>query len=61
MMTDELLVLRCRLGERAAFTELVRVWHVRVWRYARRMLDAQNADDVTQEVWPAVIRARCRS
>lgn len=55
-MTDELLVLRCQLGERAAFTELVRAWHVRVWRYARRMLDAQSADDVTQEVWLAVIR-----
>ncbi|GAA2087236.1 RNA polymerase sigma factor [Actinomadura alba] len=55
-MTDELLVLRCQLGERAAFTELVRAWHVRVWRYARRMLDAQSADDVTQEVWLAGIR-----
>jgi RNA polymerase sigma-70 factor (ECF subfamily) len=55
-MTDELLVLRCRLGERAAFTELVHAWHGRVWRYARRMLDAQSADDVTQDVWLAVIR-----
>ncbi|MEU7853220.1 RNA polymerase sigma factor [Nonomuraea sp. NPDC049141] len=55
-MTDELLVVRCQLGERAAFTELVAAWHVPVWRYVRRMLDADRADDVTQEIWLAVIR-----
>ncbi|MET8001528.1 RNA polymerase sigma factor [Nonomuraea glycinis] len=55
-MTDELLVVRCQLGEREAVTELVRAWHAPVWRYVRRMLDAQRADDVTQEIWLAVIR-----
>lgn len=55
-MTDELLVLRCQLGEREAFAELVRAWHVPVWTYVRRMLDAERADDVTQEVWLAVFR-----
>jgi RNA polymerase sigma factor (sigma-70 family) len=55
-MADELLVVRCQLGERAAFAELVRAWHEPLWRYARRMLDADRADDVTQEVWLAVIR-----
>ncbi|MFD1540773.1 RNA polymerase sigma factor [Nonomuraea guangzhouensis] len=55
-MTDELLVVRCQLGERAAFTELVAAWHVPVWSYVRRMLDADRADDVTQEIWLAVIR-----
>ncbi|GAA4557700.1 RNA polymerase sigma factor [Planotetraspora kaengkrachanensis] len=54
-MTDELLVVRCQLGERAAFAELVQAWHVPVWRYVRRMLDADRADDVTQEIWLAVI------
>ncbi|WP_305075870.1 RNA polymerase sigma factor [Microtetraspora sp. AC03309] len=55
-MTDELLVVRCQLGERAAFTELVAAWHVPVWTYVRRMLDAERADDVAQEIWLAVIR-----
>ncbi|WP_283136221.1 RNA polymerase sigma factor [Rhizohabitans arisaemae] len=55
-MTDELLVLRCRLGERDALTELIRRWHTPVWRYLARMLDIGRADDVSQEVWLEVIR-----
>lgn len=55
-MTDELLVVRCQLGERAALAELVRAWHVPVWTYVRRMLGSQRADDVTQEVWVSVLR-----
>ncbi|MFI6738564.1 RNA polymerase sigma factor [Nonomuraea sp. NPDC050451] len=55
-MTDELLVVRAQLGERAALAELVDRWRVPVWTYVRRMLDAERADDVSQEVWLAVIR-----
>ncbi|MGW7478845.1 RNA polymerase sigma factor [Nonomuraea muscovyensis] len=55
-MTDELLVLRAQLGERAAVAELVARWRVPVWTYVRRMLDAERADDVTQEIWLAVVR-----
>lgn len=55
-MTDELLVVRCRLGEREAFAELVRTWHDPVWNYVRRMLGPSRADDVAQEVWVAVVR-----
>ncbi|ONI71773.1 RNA polymerase subunit sigma-24 [Kribbella sp. ALI-6-A] len=55
-MTDELLVVRAQLGEQAALAELVDRWRVPVWSYVRRMLDAQRADDVTQEVWLAVVR-----
>ncbi|GGK78432.1 RNA polymerase sigma factor RpoE [Sphaerisporangium melleum] len=55
-MADELLVLRCRLGEREALAELVRAWHAPVWTYVRGMLDAARADDVAQEVWLAVLR-----
>ncbi|MFI6325855.1 RNA polymerase sigma factor [Nonomuraea sp. NPDC050556] len=55
-MTDELLILRCQLGEREALTELVRAWHEPVWTYVRRMLDAERADDVAQEVWLAVLK-----
>ncbi|MFI7693777.1 RNA polymerase sigma factor [Nonomuraea sp. NPDC049655] len=55
-MTDELLVVRAQLGERAAIAELVRRWHTPVWTYVRRMLDAERADDVAQEIWAAVVR-----
>jgi RNA polymerase sigma factor (sigma-70 family) len=55
-MSDELLVVRCQLGERGAFAELVRAWHDPVWTYVRRMLGPADADDVTQEVWLAVVR-----
>ncbi|MFF3439835.1 RNA polymerase sigma factor [Streptosporangium sp. NPDC002721] len=55
-MTDELLVVRCRLGEREAFAELVRTWHDPVRDYVRRMLGPSRADDVAQEVWVAVVR-----
>ncbi|MFG1947234.1 RNA polymerase sigma factor [Nonomuraea sp. NPDC048826] len=55
-MTDELLVVRAQLGERAALAELVARWRVPVWTYVRRMLDAERADDVAQEVWLAVVR-----
>ncbi|MFI6743993.1 RNA polymerase sigma factor [Nonomuraea sp. NPDC050451] len=55
-MTDELLMVRAQLGERAALAELLARWRVPVWTYVRRMLDAERADDVTQEIWLAVVR-----
>ncbi|GGK81963.1 RNA polymerase sigma factor [Mangrovihabitans endophyticus] len=54
-MTDELLVIRCQLGEREAFAELVRDWHPVVERYVGRML-GRSDDDVVQEIWLAVFR-----
>lgn len=54
-MSDELLVVRCQLGERDAFAELVRGWHPRVERYVARMLGGPD-DDVVQEVWLGVVK-----
>lgn len=55
---DELLVVRCRLGERDAFTELVHRWHAPLWRYLRGVTGStQLADDLSQETWLAVIRS----
>ncbi|MFJ6631886.1 RNA polymerase sigma factor [Streptomyces sp. NPDC091376] len=52
-----LLVVRCRLGEREAFHDLVRIWHDPLWRYVRGMVGAPHvADDVAQETWVAVVR-----
>ncbi|WP_431961831.1 RNA polymerase sigma factor [Actinacidiphila sp. bgisy160] len=54
---DELLVVRCQLGEREAFRDLVRVWHAPLWRYVRGMVGAPHlADDLAQEAWVAVLR-----
>ncbi|MFF7216130.1 RNA polymerase sigma factor [Streptomyces sp. NPDC008238] len=54
---DGLLVVRCQLGEREAFLELVRLWHDPLWRYVRGMVgSAHLADDLVQEAWVAVVR-----
>jgi RNA polymerase sigma-70 factor (ECF subfamily) len=55
-MTDELLVIRAQLGEHGALAELLARWRMPVWTYVRRMLDADRADDVSQEIWLAVVR-----
>lgn len=52
-----LLVVRCRLGERAAFRELVELWHDPLWRYVRGMVGSSHvADDLAQEAWVSVVR-----
>jgi RNA polymerase sigma factor (sigma-70 family) len=54
---DELLVIRCQLGERAAFDELTERWHPPLWKYLRRLTGADDAAmDVAQEVWLRVLR-----
>lgn len=55
---DALLVVRAQLGDRRALAELVGLWHEPVWRYVRRMLDGPGrADDVSQELWAAALKA----
>ncbi|WP_234042908.1 MULTISPECIES: RNA polymerase sigma factor [Streptomyces] len=54
---DGLLVVRCQLGEREAFRELVGVWHAPLRRYLQGMAGSPHlADDLAQEVWIAVVR-----
>jgi RNA polymerase sigma factor (sigma-70 family) len=54
---SELLVIRCQLGERAAFDELIARWHARLWQYARRLTGSDvTADDAVQDVWLRVLR-----
>ncbi|TCC32053.1 sigma-70 family RNA polymerase sigma factor [Kribbella speibonae] len=51
------VVVRAQVGDREAVAELVRGWHEAVWGYVRHMLgQADLADDVSQEVWLAVVR-----
>lgn len=55
---DALLVVQAQLGDRRSLAELVGHWHEPVWHYVRRMLDRPGtADDVSQEVWAAALKA----
>lgn len=54
---DALVVVRCQLGERAAFDQLVERWHGPVWSFLANMLgDPARTDDLAQEVWVRVVR-----
>ncbi|WP_457388413.1 RNA polymerase sigma factor [Roseateles sp. P5_E1] len=60
-LADELLVIRCQLGERPAFDELIARWHQPLWRYARQLSgNDAAADDAAQEVWLRVLRGISR-
>lgn len=54
---DEWLVVRCQLGERPAFDELIERWGTPVWKYVRRLSNSDDAaDDIVQNVWLRVLR-----
>jgi RNA polymerase sigma-70 factor (ECF subfamily) len=54
---DELLAIRCQLGERSAFDELIERWHLPLWNYIRRQTGSDDsARDVAQDVWVRVLR-----
>jgi len=56
-VADELVVVRCQLGEREAFAELVERWHRPLWSFVHRMVgDLARSDDLTQEIWLRVVR-----
>ena len=51
------LVVRCQLGEAAAFDELVEGWHGRLWSYVRRLCDDdERAEEALQETWLRILR-----
>jgi RNA polymerase sigma-70 factor (ECF subfamily) len=54
---DALLAVRCQLGERAAFNDLIVRWHEPLWRYLRRLSsDDDTARDLAQDTWLRVFR-----
>jgi RNA polymerase sigma factor (sigma-70 family) len=58
---DELLVIRCQLGERAAFDALILRWHEPTWRYLRRLADGvETTADLAQDMWLRVFRGIAR-
>lgn len=57
-LADELLAVRCLLGEPAAFDELVARWHEPLWRYLRRLIgEDEAAGDAVQDCWIRILRA----
>ena len=58
---EQMLVVRCRAGDDAAFEELVERYHDRLRYYVRRVLGgADGADDVLQDVWLTAFRKLSR-
>lgn len=54
---DEWLVVRCQIGERQAFDELIQRWHDPIWKHVRRQVGEEDAArEITQEVWIRVLR-----
>lgn len=54
----ELLVLRCRQGQKNAFEELRRTWEKRLFYYIRRLVDDEHdAWQILQETWVKVLRS----
>lgn len=54
---DELIVVRCLIGERAAFDLLIERWHEPVRRYVMRATgDSDATSDIVQDVWLRVLR-----
>ena len=53
----ELLVLRCKRGQRQAFEELVRAWEKRLFYYIRKLIDnEQDAWQILQDTWVKVLQ-----
>lgn len=55
--TDQLVVVRCQLGERDAFDALVRRWSEPLLRHASTFArDRDQAHDLVQDIWLRVLR-----
>lgn len=54
---SELLVLRCRRKDRAAFEELIRCWDMKLYYFIRRLVtDEEDAWGILQETWVKVLQ-----
>jgi RNA polymerase sigma-70 factor (ECF subfamily) len=57
-LSDELLAIRCQLGEPGALDTLVTRWHEPLSKYVRRLVgDSSAAAEVLQDVWLRILRA----
>jgi len=54
---NELLVIKCKQGDRDAFDQLVAKWQRRLWNYAYKVTGSDSASwDIVQETWCGVIK-----
>lgn len=54
---DELLILKCQTGDKAAFEELVKRWEKRLWHYAYKVTGSDSAAwDIVQETWVGIVK-----
>jgi RNA polymerase sigma-70 factor (ECF subfamily) len=54
---DMLLAVRCQLGERAAFDDLIRRWASPLRRYVQRVVgNAEHSDELVQDIWLRVLQ-----
>jgi len=54
---DTLLAVRCQLGERAAFDDLIHRWALPLRRYVQRVIgDSESADELVQDIWLGVLQ-----
>jgi RNA polymerase sigma factor (sigma-70 family) len=54
---DELLTIRCQMGDPAGFDELIARWHAPLWGFVRGLVGNDDAaSEIFQDVWVRVIR-----
>lgn len=54
---DELLAVRCQMGEPGAFNDLIDRWSGPLWSFVRRLVDNDDqAREAIQDLWLRVIR-----
>ncbi|MBS7458248.1 RNA polymerase sigma factor [Coralloluteibacterium stylophorae] len=53
---DELLAIRCQLGEAEAFDALIRRWEAPLREYVLRRAGPVDAADVVQDTWLRIVR-----
>jgi RNA polymerase sigma factor (sigma-70 family) len=55
--SDELLAVRCQLGDPAALDALIARWHPPLWSYIRRVTgNPDAAADAVQDAWVRILR-----
>jgi RNA polymerase sigma-70 factor (ECF subfamily) len=60
-ITDEILVMDARNGDREAFDKLVSRWQKRLWRHALNLTGLTGAAwDISQESWLDIVRGLAR-
>lgn len=58
---EEILTIRCQLGEPSAWKDFVHIWHPRLMRFVKRMHgDSSISEDLLQNIWLKVVRSLVR-